>query len=604
MPDAIFQRQEAGWPDARASAAADLAGPAKVRGWDVQSLVDRWRFAWFALVAFLLIASFNGRWQVGPDSAAYRQLGHNLATSGRYFFREDVPGLDAYHNQQGTRYPGLPLLIALLERQFGRGDLAPVLMMQFLSALTLLVIYQLMLLRLERWLAVCVVVGVGSNPRFLQYANEILSDMPFLLGAMLVLFGHELLVRSGGRRPARMLAAGFAIVLVGMLWAAAMRPTFWLLAAAVAAAGAWGIVTGCVGSRRSAVAAQSSVRRGSIAAIFACVLAAALFSALIDIRVKQGRGATSGGYEARMADKLLNFRQKVLARLPINVAELLENAIPTAVLGYRGGPGFIPFGEHRIGWASVFSVAIIFSGVALARRNALWGLWVLIAVAGLTIGPIPRYFLMILPLLLAGWALLVCGAARRFRSAAAAQWTKRIGLGFVLISNLITSILFILVQHGYTIGVDERHHWQGFRHVGFLKSYEYGKWSGIYDLAGLVRRGCGPSDKIIGPEATVLTYLSDRQVYPSSVLLKAGPAAGPALCRAALFAIAGDQPTPFDLEEHRMRELLASGRIRKGAPLAAGPIAGYELRELIITSNNAGPDDRSAAHGKSEGPPP
>jgi hypothetical protein len=364
-------------------------------------------------------------------------------------------------------------------------------------------------------------------------------------------------------------------------------------------------MTGCVGfSRRPAVAVQSSVRKGSIAAIFASVLAAAFFFASIDIRVKQGRGATSGGYEARMADKLLNFRQKVLARLPINVGELLENAIPTAVLGYRCGPGFFTFGEHRIGWASVFSVAIIFSGVALVKRNALWGLWVLITVTGLAIGPVPRYFLMILPLLLAGWGLLVCGVARGFHSAAAAQWTKRIGFGFVLFSNLITSILFILVQHGYTIGVDERHRWQGFRQVGFLNTYEYGKWSGVYDLADLVRRGCGPNDKILGPEATVLTYLSDRQVYPLTVQLNTGPA-GSALYRAALFPVAGKQPTPFEGDANRMRELLSSGRICKGAPLAPRPIAGYELCELVITPDSAACEDRSAVHGKrDEGPPP
>jgi hypothetical protein len=612
MPDATFERQEAGQPDARAPAAAVFAGPAKTSGWDVQTLVDRWRFAWFALVALLLIVSFNGRWQVGPDSAAYRQLGHNLATTGRYFFREDVPGLDAYHNQQGTRYPGLPLLIALLERQFGRGDLAPLLMMQFLSVLTLVVIYQLMLLRLERWLAVCVVVGVGSNPRFLQYANEILSDVPFLLGAMLVLWGQQLLVRSGQRRPARVATAGLAFVLVGMLWAAAMRPTFWLLAAAVAAAAVLGIVTGRAEISRqpptpnaTATATARAVRRGSTATIFASVLAGALFLVSIDIRLKPSGGggaATSGGYEARMADKLLHFRQKVLARLPINVGELLENAIPTAVLGYRCGPGFITFGEHRIGWASVFSVAIIFSGVALVKRNALWGLWVLIAVTGLAIGPIPRYFLMILPMLLAGWGLLVCGVARGFQSAAAAQWTKRIGLGFVLFSNVITSILFIVVQHGYTVGVDERHRWQGFRHVGFLNAYEYGKWSGVYDLADLVRHGCGPNDKIIGPEATVLTYLSDRQVYPLTVQLNSGP--GSALYRAGLFPVAGNQPTPFEGDAHRMRELLSSGRIGKGRALAAGPVAGYELCELMIAPNGADREDGSAVPGKREGPPP
>ena len=55
--------------------------------------IDRYRHLWFAVIALFMLASFNGQWQIGPDSAAYRQIGHQLATTGRYFFREDVAGL-------------------------------------------------------------------------------------------------------------------------------------------------------------------------------------------------------------------------------------------------------------------------------------------------------------------------------------------------------------------------------------------------------------------------------------------------------------------------------------------------------------------------------
>src|SRR5438874_510825 len=70
--------------------------------------IERGRRRWFVGVGLLLVISFNGQWHVGPDSAAYRALGHQLATTGRYYFRDDVPGLDEYHNKQGTLYPGLP----------------------------------------------------------------------------------------------------------------------------------------------------------------------------------------------------------------------------------------------------------------------------------------------------------------------------------------------------------------------------------------------------------------------------------------------------------------------------------------------------------------
>src|SRR5947208_2270961 len=123
--------------------------------------IDRHRKIWFLIVGLFLVLSFNGQWQIGPDSAAYRQLGHQLATTGRYFFREDVPGLSEYHNKQGTLFPGLPIVLAAFEKMFGPGARAPLVFMLIVSAVTLVLIYRLMLYRLDRWAAVSVVVGVG-----------------------------------------------------------------------------------------------------------------------------------------------------------------------------------------------------------------------------------------------------------------------------------------------------------------------------------------------------------------------------------------------------------------------------------------------------------
>src|SRR4051812_22251323 len=143
--------------------------PTRLTAW-----IERHRRIWFALVGLLLLLSFNGQWQIGPDSAAYRGLGHNLATTGHYFFREKVAGLEDYADQQGTRYPGLPIVLAGLEKLFGPGDLPPLLFVTSIVVLLLVLTYRLMLYRVPRWLAVAVVVGMGTNARFLQYSNEIL----------------------------------------------------------------------------------------------------------------------------------------------------------------------------------------------------------------------------------------------------------------------------------------------------------------------------------------------------------------------------------------------------------------------------------------------
>ncbi len=552
-------------------------------------LIDRHRWLWFGSLGFLLIISYNGQWLVGPDSAAYRALGHQLATTGRYYFRDLVPGLDEYHNQQGTRYPGLPLVLAGLEKMFGVGLAAPLILMHLLAALTLIIVYRLMLYRMERWLAVCVVVGVGTNSRFLQYANELLSDLPFLLGIVITLLGCEYLVRADNRRK---LAIGSLETFMGLVLAASMRPTFWLLAMAIATSSLWGILRGRIGLISDASSTGTSpdpisrrlnpavVRRGAVC-ILAVLLAAILFfSRVLDIRTThQAGGVSAGGYESRMIDKLGNFRQKMLPRLAENLGELLENAIPISFLGCRSGWGVIPLGTHRAGIGSAFSLIVVTSGLWLMRRQLSWGLLVLITVVSLGLGgPIPRYFLMILPLLLAGWALGVQRCAAHCKSPGGKTIVTCLGLGTVLVLNLAVSGEFLMTQWGVASPMNEHHHWQGFKHVGFLRAYHGGHWAGIYELAARVRETSSPDEKIVGPEATILTYLSGRQVYPPNVLLLPH-IDGPKFPRTWFPEGTGRQM--FDEYDLPIQNLVRAGKISQGRSVGK-VVAGYQLAELIV----------------------
>src|SRR4051794_33948661 len=98
--------------------------------------IRRFRWIYFAFVGLLILLTYNGQWRVGRDSAAYRGLAHQLATTGRYVFR-DKQNHTAYSDQQDTRYPGLPLMLAGVEKLFGRDDAAAVILIILTAVFTL-----------------------------------------------------------------------------------------------------------------------------------------------------------------------------------------------------------------------------------------------------------------------------------------------------------------------------------------------------------------------------------------------------------------------------------------------------------------------------------
>lgn len=553
----------------------------------VTDQIDRHRKLWFIVVALFLLLAFNGQWILGPDTAAYRQLGHQLATTGRYFFRDDVPGLSEYHNKQGTLYPGLPIVLAGFEKAFGPGPLAPLVFMLLASGLTLVLIYRLMLYRLERWAAVCVVVGVGTNPKFLQCANEILSDVPFLLGVIMTLLGYEWVVRATNGRG---LIKGLILSFGGLVFAAAMRPTFWFLFGALFVAAVWGVLSGRAGlvaeepAHRIDSAAAPAVRLRSIMLAIVLGMAFLAFWFGLDIRMKHAKGFGGGGYEARAAGKLAHFGTAILPALPENVGEMLENALPMATLGFRSGVGLIPLGNHRLAFGAAFSLAIIAAGVGLARRSVLWGAMVAITVVVLTLmGSIPRYFVTILPLLLAGWGVMVSRFAGRFERPWQSALVIRLGLGLILGLNIVASLDFILTQRGITRALDEHNHWQGWHHVGFLRAYHYGHWAGIYDLANMLREEIGPNERILGPESTILTYLSGRQIYPPEkelVIAGAGK-----LFHRALFPV-GTGRQMIEEYDKQLKNLIKAGSLREGE-IDSEPVAGYRLSDLEVPAERA-----------------
>lgn len=485
------------------------------------ALIPRWRWGFFAVVAVLLLASFNGKWRVGRDSAAYRGLGHHLATEGKYLFRDKQKAV-IYSDQQDTRYPGLPIVLAGVEKVFGTKDAAAVGVVTLMGVLTLVGTYVLLngsRLTLpspgvssesQGWLTIAVVFGLGINGRFLEHANEVLTDVPFLLGVVVTLLGFDRLMEARGKGGR---AFSLCLMALGLLLAASMRPTFWMLALALGATCAWGLVWRTHANQRKEEARAR--RTGCGLALGMLALAALAFMLVVDLR-----GKHAAGYEGKLSERYGEL-QKVLSQLPQNAHAMLEQTLPESFFGTQMGPGFVPFLKDRRGeqlwWglSSIFSLVLIGGGVWLARRNMLWGMFLLLTAGTMTvIGSVPRYFIMVLPLLLAAWGGQVAWAAGKVRRWA---WAPEVvvffGLGMVVTPNLISCANLIREQRGYSKPQE------GFKKIGFLKAYHGGTWDGVYEVAGMIRMHVKDGQKVIGPEATVLTYLSGRDVFGVGMLL-------------------------------------------------------------------------------------
>src|SRR3954465_15210945 len=151
--------------------------PEPVVPWITDTLLKH-RKLLMGLAMIPLIISFNGRWRMGLDSSIYRGLARSLATGNGYHFGEF-----------GTHqvYPGLPMLLAAITKVFGEHvfrPVVPLVLMVAMALLTLLLVYHLIARNYPQWIAICLVCCMGVNSWFVRLSHEVLTDMPFLLGAI------------------------------------------------------------------------------------------------------------------------------------------------------------------------------------------------------------------------------------------------------------------------------------------------------------------------------------------------------------------------------------------------------------------------------------
>jgi hypothetical protein len=414
----------------------------------------RWRYVFFAGLIVLMIAQFNGQWRVGLDSSIYRGVADNLAAGKGYTFAG---------RPQTQIYPGLPFLLAGMQKLFHTQSLLPPLILfNALAALTLVAVYQLIKLRYPLWIAVVVVCGVGLNSRFLQQAQEIMSDGPFLCAVVWAMLGWEWLgtEQTRGRRLGTV-----ALLLFCLLMAAAMRPTFWVLGVAWAIAAVWNV-------------ARYREKRSLIAlALLALVL---VVFVVFDPRGR-GMGLLNGAYERQ----ILVILPELWTRVKYNAGTLFTHEIPEAF-----------FSENLYYAAIPFSILLLIGALIVCRRQPLWGLQVLILTGiMLAISDVPRYYLMVLPTLWLGYVLIALWLT------SPAKPIVRDVLLFGLFSlanfqNLGGTASLFLEQHS----------------TPFLAKYKRGTYQPMISLSETLKSKLGPNDVCVGPKAQILSYFSGRQI--------------------------------------------------------------------------------------------
>lgn len=468
----------------------DEVSPAGVTPFLSWIVALRWVF--FALVGLLLVVGYNGRWRIGRDSSLYREVARNLAAGRGYTFRGE---------HERHIYPGLPFMLAGIDRVFGPQDplrpQAAILVMLGIAVATLVTVYHLVRTCYPRWMAVCVTTGVGINQDFLRQPYNLMSDLPFLLGVCLTLLG---LARLGQNHSSRRGVRWLLVAGVGTVLAISMRPTFWALALAWAGA--------CV------VGVLRWPRRWRYLLAFAALVAMLLVWWKIDPRLSGSTGIF-GKYE-RIA--LAHVSTIGSAEWWKMLNYTLDEHLPTAMFGF----------EMRWHLGKITFAVLLLGSLLLMRRSVLWGLYVLVTL-GMTVvvGSVPRYFLMILPLLLTAWAIVTEIVARWFAvlkdlpSERSPRWLRPLaavsrrwpymptlavlwGLGLPTVVNVVHCLDFLREQHGFTRDLKRR---------TFLEVYRDGKMLPLVRLSELISRHVPPGEKVLGPEPRITTYLSGRDVF-------------------------------------------------------------------------------------------
>jgi len=446
----------------------------------VDTIVRHRNVLWGILIGIYALA-FTGQWRVGRDSALYRGLAHALASGRGYTFGEF-----------GSRqvYPGLPVLLAGLEKVFSLAAWPGILVMHAMALGCLIFTYKLVRLRYPEWLAILVTFVVGINGWFIELTNELLTDIPFLLGLLAALYGWERLriaLLDDANQDRKKFIRPLVYLILGLALAAVMRPTFWVLAIAWVMVCIWGLIAG--------------PKRKFYAICLGILLVIWLVVALLDPRIR-GFNPLKGGYEQDAIRSLEQVKQNVRKNIP----DMTDKELNFSFFGQRWWPTAIRRPHLYIpGMTDVMSVLVIVGALMLWRVNPLWTLLVLFTIAvTLVMTVVPRYYIMVLPLLVLGWFLLTIKIAQLVPR----RWVEVVlivSIAIVVGMNFTRAVRVIGEQHAWNAESDE----------------EGPKWEYVIDMGKRVNELVPQGEKVIAPGASIMAFVSDRECVMQRDILPA-----------------------------------------------------------------------------------
>ena len=486
-------------------------------------LVDRHRRLCFALLGATYLLAFNGQWLMGPDSALYLSVGRNIVLGRGYTY------LGLPHQ---LVYPGLPYALAVLFKIFGTHAIAAADAMILLCGwATIVLTYRLMCLAFDRPTAIVITLGFGLTHEYFRYCYEILTDVPFVMGVMAVLAGHEAIFETRSAKKSAAKWWDWALLLGGLAVAVSMRPTM------IGLIGVWLVAL-----------VWAAIRKGRVRGVLLAGLLGAgvvLLFMLLDLRGAFEHTAPRSYEQAALNELTGNLSHRLHNEIAANIEDLFGMSITRSGFGILLGPWWMN---------AIFGTTFLACGISLVRIRPLWGMWVAATVAMLILMVShDRYLLEILPLLVAGWW----------------RFLRFLNLKLpVAMGNFVFAALMLLgtVPNAGEVGGMMIH--QHYR--PFLAFYKDGKLMPYAKMAGELKKETTMADVTLSPrmEAKILTFLSDRKVAATTQNYCA-------LDRDRLFVVMDSADDEFK------NDLAANGVVTEGDPIVSIERASQPPLELF-----------------------
>ena len=438
----------------------------------------------------LYAARVGPHWKIGRDSALYVGLAQSLA-EGHGFRFLDMPY---------DRMPfGLPVMLSMVWRALGPDWLAMNALMAVLALVTLWLVYRSVREIAGPWWGLIVVVLTGLSYRMVQFAGQLMSDMPAMFGFWLGFYFLQRLTLRPADPWIHAPAAG-----LGLAVGTAFRFSVPFVAPAFAL-GPW---------LRRRADGPGFGKRALLSALVVLPMAVMLWVWLHrPVEVRPGEASTS--YWTPMAAS--TTARVALSQWPKSL--LLLDAVLESVTTLNTGaerlltPGH-SFSARDPGRVTLLGVMLLWLGAGawqVTRKDR--GLSVLtflchgVGVTAFAHEPIPRYLLPVLPLLLWFAAEGLQAAWRGVRrlpampaDAAAFPLSAPVLVVLVLLSAPSTARVLHEIRLTHT--------------ADFYAAYDRGHWKPYVEVAGWLKANATREARVLSPEDSVVTFLSQRPLLP------------------------------------------------------------------------------------------